>query len=118
GSMSFMALTLGIGLGAGDVFAQDVLPKPEPAFHGTIGKTYKDSKPDFPKPLQAPADAPNVLIVLLKETGSGRVGIRMSFRYSVEPFDIGRDTVSAVSKDYQPPFAFNGRIEQVTIETK
>ncbi len=74
GSLSLMALTLAIGLGGGDVFAQDVLPKPEPAFHGTIGKTYKDSKPDFPKPLQAPAGAPNVLIVLLDDVGFGHAG--------------------------------------------
>jgi arylsulfatase len=32
--------------------AQEVLPKPEPAFKSTIGATYKESKPDFPKPLQ------------------------------------------------------------------
>jgi arylsulfatase len=51
--------------------AQDVLPKPEPAFKGTIGTTYKDSKADFPKPLQAPAGAPNVLIVLLDDVGFG-----------------------------------------------
>ncbi|HQU27983.1 MAG TPA: hypothetical protein PKZ24_02445, partial [Nitrospirales bacterium] len=58
------------------------------------------------------------LFVNGKETGSGQIGKTVPFRYSVEPFDIGRDTVSAVSKDYQTPFAFNGRIEQVTIETK
>ena len=74
GSLPLMALTLTIGSGGGDVFAQDVLPKPEPAFHGTIGKTYKDSKPDFPKPLQAPAGAPNVLIVLLDDVGFGHAG--------------------------------------------
>ena len=54
--------------------AQEVLPKPEPAFKGTIGKTYKDSKADFPKPLQAPAGAPNVLIVLLDDVGFGHAG--------------------------------------------
>ena len=53
-----------------------------------------------------------------KETGSGRVGKTVPFRYSVEPFDIGRDTVSPVSKDYKVPFAFQGRIDQVTIEVK
>jgi len=53
-----------------------------------------------------------------KETGSGRVGKTVPFRYSVEPFDIGRDTVSPVSKDYKVPFPFQGRIDQVTIELK
>jgi hypothetical protein len=46
------------------------------------------------------------------------VGKTVPFRYSVEPFDIGRDTVSALSKDYKAPFAFNGRIDHVTIELK
>ena len=40
------------------------------------------------------------------------------FRYSVEPFDVGMDNVSAVSEEYTSPFAFKGRIEQVTIEVK
>ncbi len=53
-----------------------------------------------------------------KETGSGRVEKTVPFRYSVEPFDIGRDTVSPVSPDYKVPFAFQGRIEQVTVEVK
>ena len=35
-----------------------------------------------------------------------------------EPFDIGRDTVSPVSKDYKVPYVFQGRIEQVTIEVR
>ncbi|HSO61221.1 MAG TPA: hypothetical protein VLR50_09330, partial [Desulfobacterales bacterium] len=53
-----------------------------------------------------------------KETGSGRVGKTVPFRYGVEPFDIGRDTVSPVSKDYKVPYVFQGRIEQVTIEVR
>jgi arylsulfatase len=53
-----------------------------------------------------------------KETGSGRIGKTVPGRYSVEPFDIGRDTVSPVSKDYKVPFAFQGRIDQVTVELK
>jgi hypothetical protein len=53
-----------------------------------------------------------------KETGKGRVAKTVPFRYSVEPFDIGRDTVSPVSQDYKAPFAFQGGIEQVTIELR
>ena len=52
----------------------EVLPKTEPRFTGTIGATYKDSKPDFPKPLRAPAGAPNVLIVILDDVGFGHAG--------------------------------------------
>jgi arylsulfatase len=53
-----------------------------------------------------------------KQTGEGRVEKTVPFRYSVEPFDVGVDNVSAVSEEYQPPFAFKGRIEQVVIEVK
>ena len=53
-----------------------------------------------------------------QESGNGRVEKTVPFRYSVEPFDIGRDTVSPVSKNYKVPFAFQGRIDQVTIEVK
>jgi arylsulfatase A-like enzyme len=49
-----------------------VLPVPEPDFQGKIGITYKDSQPDFPKPISAPAKAPNVLLVLLDDEGFGQ----------------------------------------------
>jgi hypothetical protein len=53
-----------------------------------------------------------------KQTGESRVEKTVPFRYSVEPFDVGMDNVSAVSEKYKPPFPFKGRIEQVTIELK
>ena len=34
------------------------LPKPDPAFTGKIGQTFKDSKQDFPQPVQAPEALP------------------------------------------------------------
>lgn len=33
------------------------LPKPDPAFKGQIGETFKDSKPDYPQPVKAPKGA-------------------------------------------------------------
>jgi len=39
---------------ATNLSAQEVLPKPEAPFHGKIGRTAKDSVPDFPKGLEAP----------------------------------------------------------------
>ena len=42
---------------------ESILPKPEPPFHGKIGRTVKDSAPDFPKGVEAPAGAPNVLLI-------------------------------------------------------
>jgi arylsulfatase A-like enzyme len=48
-----------------------VLPKPQPPFRGVIGRTAKESKPDFPKGLQAPKGAPNVLLILTDDVGFG-----------------------------------------------
>jgi hypothetical protein len=70
------------------------------------------TEPGFGKP----ADVK--LFIDGKKTGNGRVGKTVPMRYSVEPFDVGRDTVSPVSGDYTVPFAFQGRIEQVTIEVQ
>jgi hypothetical protein len=53
-----------------------------------------------------------------EEVGRGRVARTVPFRYGVEPFDIGKDTVSAVSEEYTAPFPFQGRINQVTVEVE
>lgn len=60
---------------AGGKFDQDrtVLPIPDRAFGGTIGRTLGESVPDWfmiPGP-QAPEDAPNVLVVLIDDAGFG-----------------------------------------------
>lgn len=52
--------------------AQQVLPRPEERFGGTIGRTYHDSQPDFPQPVKAPKDAPNILLILLDDVGFGQ----------------------------------------------
>jgi arylsulfatase len=49
-----------------------VLPAPEPAFKGTIGRTYKESQPDKIPVTTAPAGAPNVLVVLIDDAGFGQ----------------------------------------------
>src|SRR5262249_16584649 len=48
-----------------------VLPKPEPPFQGKIGRTVKDSTPDFPKSVEAPAGAPNILLIMTDDVGFG-----------------------------------------------
>jgi arylsulfatase A-like enzyme len=53
------------------VSAQDVLPRPPQPFKGTVNLRAKESQPDFPQPLKAPAGAPNVLLVLLDDVGFG-----------------------------------------------
>jgi len=50
-----------------------VLPHPDFKFDGKIGKTYKDSDPpQFPQPVQAPKGAPNVVLIMLDDTGFGQ----------------------------------------------
>ena len=67
-SMLVIALSaMGIGASAQEV----VLPKPQPPFQGVIGRTVKDSKPDFPKGVEAPQGAPNVLLILTDDVGFG-----------------------------------------------
>jgi len=51
--------------------AQEVLPHPQPAFKGKIGRTAKESRPDFPKGITAPKGAPNVLLILTDDVGFG-----------------------------------------------
>ena len=50
------------------------LPRTQAPFDGTIGTTYKESKPDFPKPVAAPPQAPNVVLILLDDIGFGQPG--------------------------------------------
>src|SRR5256885_14186423 len=55
--------------------AAQVLPKPEQAFSDAkIGRTYKDSKPGTMVLTKAPAGAPNVLIILIDDSGFGQWG--------------------------------------------
>ena len=56
------------------VSAQDVLPRPDPKFNGIIGQTYKDSTPDKIPLIKAPAGAPNVLVILIDDSGFGQWG--------------------------------------------
>src|SRR5208283_1771359 len=51
--------------------AQEVLPRPEQPFKGEIGRTTKESVKDFPKMVEAPKGAPNILIILTDDVGFG-----------------------------------------------
>ena len=90
-AMLFAALAVGGMLGwwttsgrLAETFAQDkqakpaltdgttsVLPAPPQPFKGIVNLRAKDSKSDFPQPVQAPKGAPNVLLVLLDDVGFG-----------------------------------------------
>ena len=41
---------------------------------------------------------------------------RSAFRHGLEPFEVGRDSITPVSPDYKTPFGFNGTIEKITFE--
>jgi arylsulfatase len=49
----------------------DVLPQPEPAFRGKAERTLKGSTPDFPKGVEAPTGAPNILLIMTDDVGFG-----------------------------------------------
>ena len=59
------------GILSAPVSAQDVLPQPQPPFKGKIERTAKDSTPDFPKGVEPPKGAPNVLLILTDDVGFG-----------------------------------------------
>ena len=48
--------------------------KPGTAFSGVIGRTVDQSKPAWPQPLRAKEGAPNVLFIILDDTGYGQLG--------------------------------------------
>jgi arylsulfatase len=48
--------------------------KPGTAFPGVIGRTVGESEPAWPAPLRAKENAPNVLFIVLDDTGFGQLG--------------------------------------------
>src|SRR5262245_38328424 len=75
-----LSVTLAVIAGAlGGVFAgarptppgEDAIPRADPPFQGVAQRTLGGSKPDFPRPVAAPRDAPNVLLVLVDDAGFG-----------------------------------------------
>jgi arylsulfatase A-like enzyme len=58
-----------------DAATDPVLPRPEPPFAGKIERTVKGSAPDFPKGVEAPAAAPNVLLILTDDVGFGATSV-------------------------------------------
>src|SRR5262252_923265 len=53
----------------------DVLPRPDFHFTGAVGRTYLDSDPaTFPKMVDAPKGAPNIVLLLIDDCGFGQYG--------------------------------------------
>ncbi|MFO0905177.1 MAG: sulfatase-like hydrolase/transferase [Pirellulales bacterium] len=51
------------------------LPVPDGAFQGATKRTLAGSRPDFPVPVEAPTDAPNILLVLVDDAGFGNPSV-------------------------------------------
>jgi arylsulfatase len=73
---SVSALVLVLALPGMQALAQPgddggVIPRPDTPFQGVARRTLAGSKPDYPKPVKAPRDAPNVLLVLVDDAGFG-----------------------------------------------
>lgn len=50
-----------------------VLPRPDFHFPGNVGRTYVDcDASQFPQPVQAPKGAPNIVLILIDDTGFGQ----------------------------------------------
>ena len=47
---------------------------PGTAFTGVVGRTYDQSEPAWPEPPRAKEGAPNVLFIVLDDTGFGHLG--------------------------------------------
>ncbi|MFX5332314.1 hypothetical protein ABTC54_19585, partial [Acinetobacter baumannii] len=51
-----------------------------------------------------------------KQVATGRINATIPGRFSFdETFDVGEDTGTPVSEDYDVPFKFTGKIEKVVI---
>ena len=125
-----------LALCAGAAAAQDILPRPDPGFAGTLDRTLQGSKPEFLAPLRQPAGAPNVLVVLIDDAGFGYPatfggpvatptldGLTVPLRFSGSAgMDVGRDNGLPVSPNWiyylRRPFPFEGTIERVTFDLK
>jgi Sulfatase len=53
----------------------NVLPRLDYRFTGQVGRTVADSDPaKFPQPVKPPANAPNIVVILLDDVGFGQFG--------------------------------------------
>src|SRR5512132_432006 len=73
----FSAIALAVTSQSMSVAASDVewdrtvLPRPPQSFEGVTKRTLEGSVASFTQPVKAPADAPNILLVLIDDAGFG-----------------------------------------------
>ena len=71
GALLFLGVATTPVHGDAVVDRQNVLPKPAAPFAGRIGAFGMQSQPAWPQPPRAPANAPNVVLILLDDVGFG-----------------------------------------------
>ena len=71
-----LVLLLTTCIGSSIVFGQSALPVPDPAFKGNAGPRVRDADPpEFPQPPHPPANAPNVVVIMLDDVGFGQFSV-------------------------------------------
>jgi hypothetical protein len=107
-------------------------------FPGVIGRTSEVSKPAWPAPNRAKEGAPNVLFIVLDDTGFGHLGcygspirtpnsdkqvgqgklpVTVPIMYGLSSgITVGADPGSPVTPKYKPPFEFTGVIKRVRVD--
>jgi arylsulfatase len=66
-----LLLAGGAGPSLAPAFAEEILPKAPPPFTGKIDPLRTQSTPAWPGEVQAPANAPNIVLILLDDVGFG-----------------------------------------------
>lgn len=68
-----LALTLPAFETAAQAPVHASLPAADPRFAGQVGRTYRDSSPaTLPRSVQAPQGAPNIIVIMLDDSGFGQ----------------------------------------------
>jgi hypothetical protein len=94
------------------------------AFPGVIGRTFDVSKPAWPAPNRAKPGSPNVLFIVLDDTGFdgapvGSVDLPVAIPLTIGlagGICVGRDAGSPVMTDYKTPFAFTGTVKKALVD--
>jgi hypothetical protein len=86
------------------------------AFSGVIGRTFDVSAPARPAPNRAREGAPNVLFIVLDDTGFGQLGCNGCPITTPKLNALAADAGSPVMTDYTPPFPFSGHVKKVMVD--
>ncbi len=69
--ITFLISSLCISAQQKDEFNRSILPIPDPPFKGKVGLRPSESVKDFPKAVEAPKGAPNILLIMTDDVGFG-----------------------------------------------